>query len=74
MWGVHRTTVRRWLKHYHARGVEGSQIHWAPGQPRRILQPLVPMLRATLGLKGYRPTVGTWDNQEQVYCLRHSIW
>ena len=31
--------------------------------------PLVPTLRATLGVKGYRPTVGTWDNKDQVYCL-----
>jgi hypothetical protein len=31
--------------------------------------PLVPTLRATLGVKGYRPLVGTWDNKEQVYCL-----
>src|SRR5262252_8467303 len=28
--------------------------------------PLVPTLRATLGVQGYRPTVGTWDNKEQV--------
>jgi hypothetical protein len=28
--------------------------------------PLVPTLRATLGVKGYRPTVGTWDNKDQV--------
>jgi len=27
--------------------------------------PLVPTLRATLGVQGYRPTVGTWDNKEQ---------
>jgi hypothetical protein len=25
--------------------------------------PLVPTLRATLGVKGYRPRVGTWDNK-----------
>jgi DDE superfamily endonuclease len=31
--------------------------------------PLVPTLHATLGVKGYRPMVGTWDNKEQVYCL-----
>src|SRR3954454_8352244 len=31
--------------------------------------PLVPTLRATLGVKGYRPIVGTWDNKDQVYCL-----
>lgn len=31
--------------------------------------PLVPTLRATLGVKGHRPTVGTWDNKDQVYCV-----
>lgn len=31
--------------------------------------PLVPTLRTTLGLKGYRPLVGTWDNKDLVYCL-----
>jgi hypothetical protein len=31
--------------------------------------PLVPTLRATLGVKGYRPLVGTWDNKDQVYCF-----
>jgi hypothetical protein len=31
--------------------------------------PLVPTLRATLGVKGSRPMVGTWDNKDQVYCL-----
>ena len=30
--------------------------------------PLVPTLQATLGVKGYRPTVGTWDSKDQVYC------
>ena len=28
---------------------------------------LVPTLRATLGVKGYRPIVGTWDNKDLVY-------
>jgi hypothetical protein len=31
--------------------------------------PLVPTLRATLGVKGYRPLVGTWDNKDQVQCF-----
>src|SRR6516225_259338 len=31
--------------------------------------PLVPTLHTTLGVKGYRPIVGTWDNKDQVYCL-----
>jgi DDE superfamily endonuclease len=31
--------------------------------------PLVPTLRATLGVKGHRPAVGTWDNKDQVYCV-----
>ena len=29
--------------------------------------PLVPTLRATLGVKGHRPLVGTWDNKDVVY-------
>jgi hypothetical protein len=29
--------------------------------------PLVPTLRATLGVKGYRPVVGTGDNKDVVY-------
>jgi transposase len=43
--GVHRTTVQLWLKHYHERGLEGLQIHWAPGQPRRIPETLVPTIQ-----------------------------
>jgi transposase len=31
--------------------------------------PLVPTLRATLGVKGHRPMMGTWDNKDQVYGL-----
>ncbi len=30
--------------------------------------PLTPTLRAPLGVKGHRPTVGTWDNKALVYC------
>ena len=31
--------------------------------------PLVPTLRTTLGVKGHRPLVGTWDNKDLVYCF-----
>jgi hypothetical protein len=31
--------------------------------------PRVPTLRATLGVKGVRPVVGTWDHKGWVYCL-----
>jgi transposase len=44
--GVHRPTVRRWLQPYHARGVEGLQLHWAPGQPGRIPETLAPTIQA----------------------------
>ena len=29
--------------------------------------PLVPTLHTTLGIKGHRPVVGTWDNKDLVY-------
>jgi len=31
--------------------------------------PLVPTLHVTLGVKGHRPLVGTWDNKDLVYCF-----
>nr|WP_286985645.1 IS630 family transposase [Halomonas sp.] len=31
--------------------------------------PLVPTLRTTLGVKGQRPVVGTWDNKDLVYAF-----
>jgi Homeodomain-like domain-containing protein len=44
--GGHRTTVQLWLKPYHERGVEGLQIQWALGQPRRLPETLVPTIQA----------------------------
>ena len=43
--GGQRTPGRRWLKPSHERGLKGLQIHWAPGQPRRMPQTLGPTLQ-----------------------------
>ena len=43
--GVHRTTIRLWLKHYQQHGLAGLKIQWAPGQPGRIPAALAPTLQ-----------------------------
>jgi transposase len=42
--GVHRTTVKKWLEQYRARGVEGLRVQRAPGKPRRIPEALAAMI------------------------------
>ena len=44
--GVHRTTVRLWLKQYQDQGLTGRQIQWAPGQPGRIPETWAPTIQA----------------------------
>lgn len=73
--GGHRTTVRRWLTHYPERGVEGWQIHWAPGQPRRIPETLVPMIQAwvTGGPQGCGLDRANWTYEEWAVYLYQTM-
>src|SRR4029453_1690297 len=64
--GVHRTTVRRWLTHYHDRGWAGLQIKWAPGHPRRLPEPLAPTIQAWVkaGPEGCGLDRANWHYEE----------
>jgi transposase len=42
--GVHRDTLRLWIKQYQAHGLAGLHIQWAPGKPRRIPEALAPTI------------------------------
>jgi transposase len=64
--GVHRTTGRLWLKHYHARGLAGLQIQWAPGQPGRIPETLAPTIQTWVkdGPEGCELDRANWTYEE----------
>jgi transposase len=70
--GVHRTTVKKWLAQYQARGLAGLQSGHAPGKPRRIPEPfaatIVEWVRA--GPQGCGLKRANWTYEElavQVY-------
>jgi transposase len=64
--GVYRTTVRRWLKQYHERGLAGLQIHWAPGRPGRIPETLAPTIQGWVkgGPQGCGLDRANWTYEE----------
>jgi transposase len=70
--GVHRTTVKKWLDQYRARGVAGLQGRRAPGKSQRIPEALAPLIIGWVrgGPQGCGLNRANWTYEElagQVY-------
>jgi transposase len=54
--GVHRTTLRLWLRSYREHGLAGLSIQWAPGPQAHLPEELAP--RIVAWVKGGRASCG----------------
>ena len=69
--GVHRSTLWLWLRRYGSGGLEGLNIQWAPGQPRRIPDELAPTIIEWVkqGPAGCGLDRANWTHEELAYYL-----